>query len=164
MPKYLFQGTYTADGIKGLEKDKASGRAAALRSALEALGGRLEAFYLAFGEHDSGFCLQTCPTMPARRPSRLPYLSRVSFGLRRHLWLVSRRRIRRLRRKSASGLRASEPERTACLSWKIRGESKVASLADRPKSAGTAKVTQLDHGGCHDRPFLLECAPEAGQD
>jgi uncharacterized protein with GYD domain len=53
MPKYLFQGTYTADGIKGLEKDKASGRAAALRSALEALGGRLEAFYLAFGEHDS---------------------------------------------------------------------------------------------------------------
>ena len=53
MPKYLFQGTYTADGIKGLEKDKASGRAAALRSALEALGGRLEAFYLAFGEQDS---------------------------------------------------------------------------------------------------------------
>jgi uncharacterized protein with GYD domain len=52
MPKYLFQATYTADGIKGLEKDKASGRAAALRSALEALGGRLEAFYLAFGEHD----------------------------------------------------------------------------------------------------------------
>ena len=53
MPKYLFQGTYTADGIKGLEKDKASGRAAALRSALEALEGRLEGFYLAFGEHDS---------------------------------------------------------------------------------------------------------------
>jgi uncharacterized protein with GYD domain len=53
MPKYLFQGTYTADGIKGLEKDKAAGRAAAVRSAVEALGGRVEAFYLAFGEHDT---------------------------------------------------------------------------------------------------------------
>ncbi len=52
MPKYLFQAKYTADGIKGLEKDKATGRAAALRSAVEALGGRLEAFYLAFGEND----------------------------------------------------------------------------------------------------------------
>jgi uncharacterized protein with GYD domain len=52
MPKYLFQATYAADGIKGLEKDKASGRKAALSKAMEALGGKLEAFYLAFGEHD----------------------------------------------------------------------------------------------------------------
>jgi uncharacterized protein with GYD domain len=52
MPKYLFQATCTVDGIKGLEKDKASGRAAAVRSAVEALGGRMEAFYLAFGERD----------------------------------------------------------------------------------------------------------------
>jgi uncharacterized protein with GYD domain len=52
MPKYLFQATYAADGIKGLEKDKASGRKAALSEAVEALGGKLEAFYLAFGEHD----------------------------------------------------------------------------------------------------------------
>ena len=52
MPKYLFQATYAADGIKGLEKDKASGRKAALSEAVDALGGKLEAFYLAFGEHD----------------------------------------------------------------------------------------------------------------
>jgi uncharacterized protein with GYD domain len=52
MPKYLFRATYTADGIKGLEKDKATGRAAAVRSAVEALGGKMEAFYLAFGEDD----------------------------------------------------------------------------------------------------------------
>ena len=31
MPKYLFQASYAAEGIKGLEKDKASGRKAALR-------------------------------------------------------------------------------------------------------------------------------------
>jgi uncharacterized protein with GYD domain len=52
MPMYLFQATYTAEGIKGLERDKASGRKAALNKAVEALGGKLEAFYLSFGEHD----------------------------------------------------------------------------------------------------------------
>jgi uncharacterized protein with GYD domain len=52
MSKYLFQATYTADGIKGLERDKAAGRKAALTKAVEALGGRLEAFYLCFGERD----------------------------------------------------------------------------------------------------------------
>jgi hypothetical protein len=39
-----FQAKYTADGIKGLEKDKATGRAAALKSAVEALNGKLEAY------------------------------------------------------------------------------------------------------------------------
>jgi uncharacterized protein with GYD domain len=52
MPKYLFQATYTAEGIKGLEKDKASGRKAAVSNAIEGLGGKVEAFYLCFGEHD----------------------------------------------------------------------------------------------------------------
>lgn len=52
MPKYLFQATYTSEGIKGLEKDKASGRKAALSKAVESLGGKLEAFYLSFGERD----------------------------------------------------------------------------------------------------------------
>jgi uncharacterized protein with GYD domain len=46
MSKYLFRATYTADGIKGLEKDKATGRAAAVRGAVEALEGKMEAFYL----------------------------------------------------------------------------------------------------------------------
>ncbi|MFO1126069.1 MAG: GYD domain-containing protein [Methylocystis sp.] len=52
MPKYLFQATYSAEGIKGVERDTASGRKAALKKAIEALGGKLEAFYLSFGEHD----------------------------------------------------------------------------------------------------------------
>jgi len=52
MPKYLFQATYYAEGVKGLEKDKASGRKAALSNAIEGLGGKLEAFYLCFGKHD----------------------------------------------------------------------------------------------------------------
>ena len=52
MPKYLFQATYAAEGVKGLEKDKASGRKKALSQAIEHLDGKLEAFYFAFGDHD----------------------------------------------------------------------------------------------------------------
>ena len=42
MSKYLFQASYAAEGIKGLEKDKASGRKTALSKAVENLGGKLE--------------------------------------------------------------------------------------------------------------------------
>ena|SRR5215469_12996922 len=52
MPKYLIQASYTAEGLKGLQKDKASGRRSAVMSALEPLGGKLDAMYYALGEHD----------------------------------------------------------------------------------------------------------------
>ena len=52
MPKYMVQASYTADGLKGLMKDKASGRQAAVKKAVEAAGGKLEAFYYAFGKSD----------------------------------------------------------------------------------------------------------------
>ena len=52
MPKYLVQASYTAEGLKGLQKDKASGRKEAARQAVEGLGGRLECIYFAFGDDD----------------------------------------------------------------------------------------------------------------
>jgi uncharacterized protein with GYD domain len=52
MPRYLLQASYTADGIKGLQNDKASGRRGVLTQAVESLGGKLEAFYFAFGADD----------------------------------------------------------------------------------------------------------------
>jgi uncharacterized protein with GYD domain len=52
MPKYLIEATYTAEGIRGLMKDKASGRKAAVESAVKAVGGKIEGFYFAFGEAD----------------------------------------------------------------------------------------------------------------
>jgi uncharacterized protein with GYD domain len=53
MPKYLIQASYAGvEGYKGLQKDKASGRKAAVSAAAESLGGRLESMYFAFGEHD----------------------------------------------------------------------------------------------------------------
>ena len=52
MPKYLVQASYTAEGLKGLQKDKASGRKEAVSKAIEGLGGKLEAIYFAFGADD----------------------------------------------------------------------------------------------------------------
>ena len=52
MSKYLVQASYTAEGVKGLTKDTASGRKAAVAHAVESLGGRLEALYFSFGEFD----------------------------------------------------------------------------------------------------------------
>jgi uncharacterized protein with GYD domain len=52
MPKYLFQGSYSVDGVKGLLKDGGSKRRAVAQQALEGLGGKLDAFYFAFGDND----------------------------------------------------------------------------------------------------------------
>ena len=53
MPKYLVRVSYTSDGVKGLMKDKASGRRAAVAKLIESDGGKLEAFYFAFGADDA---------------------------------------------------------------------------------------------------------------
>ena len=53
MPKYLITASYTADGAKGLMKDGGTKRRQAAEAALKSVGGRLEAFYFAFGEHDA---------------------------------------------------------------------------------------------------------------
>lgn len=52
MAKYLFQGSYTVEGIKGLLKDGGSKRRAAAQQAIESVGGKLEAFYFSFGKND----------------------------------------------------------------------------------------------------------------
>ena len=52
MAKYLITASYSAEGLKGLQKDKASGRRNAVRQACESIGGKLDAFYFAFGEDD----------------------------------------------------------------------------------------------------------------
>jgi uncharacterized protein with GYD domain len=52
MPKYLVQARYTIDGIQGLIKDSASGRRADVQAAVRAAGGKVEAFYYAFGDDD----------------------------------------------------------------------------------------------------------------
>jgi uncharacterized protein with GYD domain len=52
MAKYLITASYTAEGLKGLQKDKASGRRRAITDALESAGGKLECMYYALGDDD----------------------------------------------------------------------------------------------------------------
>lgn len=52
MAKYLIRAAYTAEGLRGLQKDKASGRKQAVTRVVESLEGKLEAMYFAFGEDD----------------------------------------------------------------------------------------------------------------
>lgn len=52
MAKFLIQAGYSHDGIKGVIKDGGTGRRTAVEAAVKALGGRVEAFYFAFGESD----------------------------------------------------------------------------------------------------------------
>ena len=52
MPKYLFQVSFTADGLKGLLKEGGTKRRQAIEQLARGLGGTLEAFYFAFGEDD----------------------------------------------------------------------------------------------------------------
>ncbi len=53
MPKFLFQGSYNAEGTKGLIKGGGSARRKAAEDIAKALGGKVEAFYFAFGESDA---------------------------------------------------------------------------------------------------------------
>lgn len=53
MPKYLFEARYTAEGAKGIIKEGASARRAAVEKAAASVGGRLESFYFAFGDVDA---------------------------------------------------------------------------------------------------------------
>ena len=53
MAKFLLHVSYTAEGLKGLMKDKASGRAAAAKKAAASVGGKLESIYWALGEDDA---------------------------------------------------------------------------------------------------------------
>lgn len=52
MPKYLFHGSYTLEGLKGLMKEGGSGRRKAADEIVGALGGSVEAYYFAFGDDD----------------------------------------------------------------------------------------------------------------
>jgi uncharacterized protein with GYD domain len=53
MPKYLIEASYTRDGVEGVRSKGGSSRRDAVAHAVEGLGGSLESFYFAFGDHDA---------------------------------------------------------------------------------------------------------------
>ena len=60
MPKYLIQGKYTLEGARGLQKEGGSKRREAAEQAIKSIGGKIEAFYYAFGDTDV-FVILDCP-------------------------------------------------------------------------------------------------------
>jgi uncharacterized protein with GYD domain len=52
MPKYLVQGYYTDQGLKGLLEEGGSKRRVMVEKLAEEMGGKLEVFYYAFGSDD----------------------------------------------------------------------------------------------------------------
>ena len=60
MAKYLIEASYTADGAKGVLKDGGTKRRQAAEQAIKSAGGKLEAFYFAFGENDA-FVIMDAP-------------------------------------------------------------------------------------------------------
>lgn len=52
MAKFLIQGSYTAEGARGLIKEGGTSRRAAVQKALDGLGGTLDSFYYTYGSQD----------------------------------------------------------------------------------------------------------------
>lgn len=53
MPKFLIKASYNPDGVRGLIKDGGSKRRAVVQKLIEGAGGKLEAFYYAYGDDDA---------------------------------------------------------------------------------------------------------------
>jgi len=53
MAKYLFEASYSQDGVRGVQSAGGSSRREAVSAVAENVGGSLESFYFAFGDSDA---------------------------------------------------------------------------------------------------------------
>jgi uncharacterized protein with GYD domain len=53
MAKFMIKASYNPDGVRGLLKEGGSKRRAVVQKLIEGLGGKLEAFYYAWGADDA---------------------------------------------------------------------------------------------------------------
>ena len=59
MPHFMFQVTYSGDALSALGKNPEN-RTDTVRRLIESVGGRLESFYMCFGEYDA-VCIYEVP-------------------------------------------------------------------------------------------------------
>jgi uncharacterized protein with GYD domain len=52
MPKYLYTGSFTEQGAKGIHSEGGTSRVKALKESFGSVGGKLESYYFAFGSDD----------------------------------------------------------------------------------------------------------------
>lgn len=60
MGKYLFHGSYSTEGIRGVVKEGGTSRQRVVETLAKSVGGRMESFHFAFGE-DSYFIICDLP-------------------------------------------------------------------------------------------------------
>ena len=53
MPKFLIEASYTREGVEGVRSKGGTSRRDAVAETIQGLGGKLESFHFAFGEHDA---------------------------------------------------------------------------------------------------------------
>jgi uncharacterized protein with GYD domain len=53
MAKFMIKASYNPDGVRGLIKEGGSKRRAVVQKLIEGMGGKLEAFYYAWGDDDA---------------------------------------------------------------------------------------------------------------
>ena len=52
MPKYLIEASYSLQGVKGVQSAGGTSRRDAVAKVAESVGGQIESFHFAFGDHD----------------------------------------------------------------------------------------------------------------
>lgn len=53
MPKFMVEANYTVEGVRGVIQDGGTKRRDAVKASIKSVGGKLEAFYFAFGNPDA---------------------------------------------------------------------------------------------------------------
>ena len=53
MPKFLIKASYTSEGARGLLKEGGTARRTVVQKLVEGMGGKVEAFYFAYGDADA---------------------------------------------------------------------------------------------------------------
>jgi len=53
MAKFMIKASYTPEGARGLLKEGGTGRRATIQKMIEGIGGKIEAFYFAYGDDDA---------------------------------------------------------------------------------------------------------------
>jgi uncharacterized protein with GYD domain len=67
MPKYLFEASYSVDGVKGVQSAGGGSRRDAVAQLAESVGGKLESFHFAFGDRDAYVIVDLPDNESARR-------------------------------------------------------------------------------------------------
>ena len=81
MPRYLFTGSYTADGAKGVLAEGGTGRRTATEHMVASLGGTIEAYYFAFGGDDF-YLIADLPSNAAAAAASLTAGASGALGVR----------------------------------------------------------------------------------